>query len=41
MEIEVKTKMETVAGIWTVKSREVPKVFSPVLPSAPNLFGDQ
>lgn len=41
MEIEVETKLETVGGIWTVKSREVTKVYSPVLPSSPNLFGHE
>jgi hypothetical protein len=41
MDIEVETKLETVAGIWTVKSRDVTKVYSPVLPPTPNLFGNQ
>lgn len=41
MEIEVETKLETVNGLWTVKSRDVTKVYSPILPRAPDLFGDQ
>jgi hypothetical protein len=41
MEIEVQTKLETINGLWTVKSRDVTKVYSPLLPSAPDLFCDQ
>jgi hypothetical protein len=40
MEIEVETKLETVDGLWIVKSRDVTKVYSPRLPAAPDLFGD-
>jgi hypothetical protein len=41
MEIEVETRLETVNGIWTVKSRDVTKVYSPLLPPPPDLFGDE
>jgi hypothetical protein len=45
MDIQVETKLETDSGIWTEKSREVTKVYSPVLSSASlgssQLFDDQ
>lgn len=45
MDIQVETKLETVGGIWSETSRDVTKVYSPVLSAtsvrSPQLFDDQ
>lgn len=45
MDIQVETKLETVGGVWAEKSREITKVYSPILSSGTartsDLFDDQ